>query len=398
MDIRSITLFTDPLTTDGAQMANFIGAARDAFPVPVQSMRVAAPPFPDWWPPRSLTEEATSLAAKWQAAGIDYISLGPVQLHHDADWLQLIPALLTATDAIFATAEIANTDGHIDIDRCHRVAGLIKRISKIKENGFGNLYFAALANCAPGSPFFPVAYHDGPTPRFAIAVESADLALQAVQESHDLETARARLVSAIETAAAQLTPIAAELAATHNVAFGGIDFSLAPFPTDDKSLGGTMEALGLSHIGAAGSLFAAAFVTEAIDRADFPPCGFSGLMLPVLEDSVLARRAARRQLTLQDLLSYAAVCGTGLDTVPLAGDVSQDALTAVLLDVAALAVRLDKPLTARLMPMPDLRPGDAVTFDFPYFANSRVMPIVGDALTGPLAQPAHLSLRSITDR
>ncbi|MCA9945946.1 MAG: DUF711 family protein, partial [Anaerolineales bacterium] len=149
------------------------------------------------------------------------------------------------------------------------------------------------------------------------------------------------------------------------------------------------------HLGSAGSLFAAGFVTEAIARANFPSCGFSGLMLPVLEDSMLARRAAEGVLTVQDLLSYSAVCGVGLDTIPLPGDVREGALTAVLLDVAMLASRLNKPLTARLMPLPGLAAGDPVTFDFPYFANSRVMGIAGTGVAGLLAQEAQVSINSI---
>jgi uncharacterized protein len=165
------------------------------------------------------------------------------------------------------------------------------------------------------------------------------------------------------------------LAQQYGLTYSGIDFSLAPFPSDDKSLAGALEGLGLPHLGAPGSLFAAAFVTEAIGRANFPRCGFSGLMLPVLEDSVLARRAAEGVVTINDLLRYAAVCGVGLDTIPLPGDVSEASLTGILLDVAALAARLNKPLTARLMPLPGLQAGDPVSFDFPYFADSRVMAV-----------------------
>ncbi|MDX1688504.1 MAG: DUF711 family protein, partial [Candidatus Promineifilaceae bacterium] len=143
---------------------------------------------------------------------------------------------------------------------------------------------------------------------------------------------------------------------------------------------------------------AAAFVAEAIDRADFDRCGFSGLMLPVLEDSVLATRAGEGQLTINDLLSYAAVCGVGLDTVPLPGDVSEDSLTAILLDVAALAVRAGKPLTARLMPLPGLEAGDPVHFDFPYFADCRVMSLAGSGVSGLLAMPARLDFDGIHGR
>ena len=82
---------------------------------------------------------------------------------------------------------------------------------------------------------------------------------------------------------------------------------------------------------------------------------------------------------------YSAVCGTGLDTVPLPGDASVEQLTAVLLDLAALALRLDKPLTARLMPIPGKVAGDLTGFDFAFFANSRVLGLEAQPLTGLLA-------------
>jgi uncharacterized protein (UPF0210 family) len=116
-------------------------------------------------------------------------------------------------------------------------------------------------------------------------------------------------------------------------------------------------------------------VADAIGRSDFQRCGFCGLMLPVLEDAVLAQRAAAGLVTVNDLLAYAAVCGAGLDTVPLPGDISQDTLSAILLDVAALAVRLDKPLAARLMPMPGLAAGDAVALDLPQVIQGHVMAV-----------------------
>ncbi|MBI3536023.1 MAG: DUF711 family protein, partial [Chloroflexi bacterium] len=84
--------------------------------------------------------------------------------------------------------------------------------------------------------------------------------------------------------------------------------------------------------------------------------------------------------TLNNLLLYSTVCGTGLDTVPLPGDTTSDAIAALLLDLATLAVKLDKPLTARLIPIPGLRAGDATKFDFEYFANARALELKASSI------------------
>jgi uncharacterized protein (UPF0210 family) len=100
-------------------------------------------------------------------------------------------------------------------------------------------------------------------------------------------------------------------------------------------------------------------------------------MLPLLEDVILAARSGEGLFSVNDLLLYSAVCGTGLDTVPLPGDVSEEELSGILLDVVALALRLDKPLTARLMPIPGAKAGELTEFDFPYFANGHVLDVKG---------------------
>jgi hypothetical protein len=99
-----------------------------------------------------------------------------------------------------------------------------------------------------------------------------------------------------------------------------------------------------------------------------------------------------------DLLLYAAVCGTGLDTVPLPGDTPSDALAAVLLDLAVLSQRLGKPLTARLMPIPGKAAGDLTQFDFAYFANSRILPLRAAPLCGFLAGSETFNLMQHKDR
>jgi hypothetical protein len=67
-------------------------------------------------------------------------------------------------------------------------------------------------------------------------------------------------------------------------------------------------------------------------------------------------------------------------------------LAAILLDLATLALRLDKPLTARLMPIPGKAAGDPTGFDFAFFANSRVLELAAQPLTGHLAGDENFSI------
>ncbi len=383
MKVRSITLFapTIPTTEETlAPLAAFGQMGRTALEgagYTVQTVRLATPP----WPTSYMDPAEAVTAARWldqqaPAAGIDYISLGPVVAtqHSNENAIAASSAILAATERVFCSVLYAEMGQGINIKAVRAVAKVIEANARLESNGFGNLRFAALANVGPGSPFFPAAYAvPQATPAVALALESADLAVQAYAGAATLEEAMQRLRMSLEEIARGLVTVIEPLAAAQGVAFLGLDFSLAPFPDAEHSGAGAIESLGAAPFGAMGTLAAAALTTQVLQSADYPRCGFSGLMLPVLEDSVLAARAGEGSYNLHSLLLYSAVCGTGLDTVPLPGDISADALAAILLDVAALAVRLDKPLTARLMPIPGKRAGEVTTFDFPFFANSAIL-------------------------
>ena len=78
----------------------------------------------------------------------------------------------------------------------------------------------------------------------------------------------------------------------------------------------------------------------------------------MLEDPVLAKRAGEGRYGIQELLLYSSVCGTGLEVVPVPGDTPVEVLTRIVLDVAALSMKLHKPLSARLFPIPGKTAGE----------------------------------------
>jgi uncharacterized protein (UPF0210 family) len=93
-------------------------------------------------------------------------------------------------------------------------------------------------------------------------------------------------------------------------------------------------------------------------------------MVPVMEDSLLAQRWSEGTYDVDALLAYSAVCGTGLDTIPMAGDVTQQQIERILGDVATLAFKWKKPLSARLLPVKGKQVGDRTEFDDPFLVNA----------------------------
>lgn len=402
MKIRSITYFCNPqnpldekVLQDAGAFLSKAKSVYEAAGYEVQTMRLATVPFPQLLGEEnisSLPEFTGRIADMTQQLGIAYLSLGPA-LPEIPQSYDVIPEAIFVSKNVFFGGVMADTTRGIDLAAIRACAEVIVKCSALEQNGFANLQFAALANVRPGAPFFPAAYHDSYEPMFAIATESADLAVQAFENAVSLEEGRETLIAEITKHGQAITKIANSLVSSSQK-FGGIDFSLAPFPDDEHSLGNAVEKIGVSKIGLHGSLAAAAILTEAVDRADFPHTGFSGFMQPVLEDSVLAKRAAEGTLTIKDALLYSAVCGTGLDCVPLPGNTTAEQITPLLLDLCALALRLDKPLTARLMPIPGKQAGDTTNFDFGFFANSKVMKLESEKLSNSLSSSGSFKLAS----
>ena len=399
MKIRSITVFCQPGFPVNRlllqQVGIFTNHARKLFQdngFEVQSLRLATPPFEQFIAPVDLAMAAQSYAIEAHADGFEYISLGPVSASSKA-W-EVIPQALAQSDRIFLSGSLTTSEGALSLQAARACAETIVRLSTLEQNGFANLRFCALANVPANTPFFPAAYAQPGRPSFALALEAADLALQAFTLARTFQEASINLVTEIEKRAQQLEEMGNRLSQMYNYKFRGLDFTLAPFPEDAISIGRALESLGLQAFGKPGSLLASAFLTSTLDQAQFKRTGFNGLMLPVLEDSGLANSATDGNLSLRDLLLFSSVCGAGLDVIPLPGETTAEELTPILLDLAALSLRLNKALTARLMPIPGKKAGEMTAFDFAFFANSRILPVNSAPLQGKLIGNEEIEIKA----
>ena len=129
------------------------------------------------------------------------------------------------------------------------------------------------------------------------------------------------------------------------------------------------------RFGTSGTLTAAATITAALRDISVKKVGYSGLMMPVLEDTRLSQLWSEGALSMDQLLAYSSVCGTGLDTIPLPGDVTAEQLARIIGDMASLSVKWSKPLSARLLPVAGAKPGDRTTFDDPNLVNTVIQPL-----------------------
>jgi uncharacterized protein (UPF0210 family) len=263
------------------------------------------------------------------------------------------------------------TQGRASTSSAAAAAEIVAALARVAPQGVANFRFAAAANIPPGTPFFPVAHHEG-SDSLAIGLESPRLLRQAIV-NRSVEQATQLIRETLDKAFAPVAALAGECARTERRRFLGIDSS--PAPGMDSSIGEMIETLTGTPFGGASTLEACAAITAALKQLSVPTCGYSGLMLPVLEDPVLARRAAEHRFGVNELLLFSAVCGTGLDVVPLPGDTPARILARIIRDVATMAVRLNKPLSARLFPVPGKAVGEEVAFDDPLLTKSVTLPV-----------------------
>jgi uncharacterized protein (UPF0210 family) len=354
----------------------------------VQTTRIATNSFEDYFDlsvDAPASPQVKALATVLKDLDINFFNLGPARSLHAIDRL---PDLLMLLPTASASCDLLPSRALGDL--CHlrarRAAAACRRIASESPGGSGNFRFCASANVDPGIPFYPAAYHasatgaSAPPPAFAIAFENGELVYDELAAGEgrgggELPAAMERLENRLSNVYIEVEDIARRVSEETGLEYLGIDTSLNPSLADGTvgSLVHAAEALvGNGFVwGGAGTLRVSEALTRAVKKCRVKQVGYCGLMLPVLEDRGLAARCAQGMSSVQSLLACSAVCGVGLDTVPLSGLVSEEALANTYLDVAALAHRLHKPLSCRLFPVPGAKAGEAVAFpDNPYLCDS----------------------------
>ena len=335
----------------------------------VQTTRVSS----QAWDSIASIDQALELDHRVVKLGGEFFSLGTIFPHlpQTPVHLGLVADIISQTHTLFTSATLTTPDHQIGWEAAEKTATAIQEIAQKTAGGLGNLRFAATMNCPANTPFFPAAYWRDEGYNVGIGWQAADLVHEAFVDAPNLEISLERLQELMEREGRQIVALAEEMAKEVGIRFVGLDVSPAPMGTE--SIADAIEAQLPGRFGERGTLTVVGAITRVLDSLNLPRCGYSGLMLPVLEDEVLGNRSSEGCFNLDSLLLYSAVCGTGLDTIPIAGDASTSQICGILTDVASLSIRWGKSLSARLFPVPGLSAGELTHFDSPYLTNTTVM-------------------------
>jgi len=380
--IRAITAFVNldrsqyqPQIADAVKMLKYARTVFESRGFEVQTIRISTQPFSQYT--KGLTnEQALAFFRNYDAVAAQEkfdASIGPAMLNDDDSEAQadLLAEILKNTKILNGSLVVAGEDGV----RWRAVGAAARVMKKLEdtEHSQGNFRFSAIALVPQLTPFYPGSYHTGFGHQFAIALQSANVVAAAFKNAPDLHAAKQKLTDALAAAAFDVEAQAQRIDRDTGWSYVGID--LSPAPLKDVSIGAALEHLSSQPFGSSGTLTAAATVTAAIKDITVKRTGYSGLMLPILEDARLSQRWSEGNVSIDALLSYSAVCGTGLDTVPLPGDISEERLDLIIGDMASLAFKWHKPLSARLLPVAGKGPGDVTEFDDPYLVNATIQPL-----------------------
>ena len=354
----------------------------------LQSIRVITNPFGEYLDLTNLqTAKAdlqylTELLNKFNESGIRLrFAIGAAR---NKEEIALLPELIAAYGDLCNACVNVPLDEHgvLDNELIEQSVYAVQQIANITPRGEGNFNFTVNFNCKPFIPYFPAGYHLSHLPNsFVIGLETPDLLVEVLKSvpksphSQFYADCYRAMLQALQYHVDQVLEMLSAVKLSGKFEFAGIDSSAAP-SKNCSSITKIYELMGLPYFGAAGSVEVSALLTKVFKSIQrVPLVGFSGLMLAVTEDLGLAEGTQKQYFDIRALLTYSAVCGIGLDTVPVAGNVKAESIAAIMRDTGTMAFRLNKPLTVRLFPIPNKVAGEISEFESDDLCNCRLLHI-----------------------
>ncbi|OBX03910.1 hypothetical protein QV06_08495 [Gallibacterium genomosp. 3] len=394
--VRTVTAFLS-LTKDKSQWLSTLQLAKLEFDrlIPsimnqgyqIQSIRIVTNPFAEFLDLTDINTAKADLAYlkkllnQLNDSGLRIrFAIGEAR---SSEELTLLPELIADFgDLCNACVNIKqDKNGFLDNELILSAANTVKKIAEITPRGEGNFNFTVNFNCQPLIPYFPAGYHQSHQPNsIVIGLETPDLladVLSSMNKEKHQDFYQSAYIAMSQALQYHIDKIQQSVknCLSNQFQFAGVDTSAAP-SKNCTSMATIYELLGVPYFGAAGTIEASALLTKVFKSIQgVSVVGFSGLMLAVTEDLGLAQGTQQSQFDIRALLTYSAVCGIGLDTVPIAGHTTTEQIAALMRDTGTMAFRLNKPLTVRLFPIPDGWAGELTQFESDDLCNCAILAV-----------------------
>ena len=302
----------------------------------------------------------------------------------DERLLASIPEVMSETQLLCSSVNVASTRAGINMNAVREMGRIIKETARMTadSDGLGCAKLVVFANAVEDNPFMAGAFCGAGEPECAINVGVSGpgvvkVALESVKgQPFDVVAETIKRTAFKITRVGQL--VAREASRRLDIPFGIVDLSLAPTPARGDSVAHILTEMGLEYAGAPGTTAALALLNDAVKKGGIMASnhvgGLSGAFIPVSEDIGMIEAVSAGALTLEKLESMTCVCSVGLDMIAIPGDTSEETISGIIADEAAIGMINNKTTAVRVIPAVGKKAGDTVEFGG-LLGHAPVMPV-----------------------
>lgn len=310
--------------------------------------------------------------------GIDFIGgySAMVQKGFSAGDLELInsiPEALAQTNKLCSSINVGSTKTGINLDAVKLMGHIVKEAAiKTKDkNSIGAGKLVVFCNAVDDNPFMAGAFHGiGEADTVINVGVSGPGVVRNAIKSASKSASIAEIADIIKKTAFKITRmgqlIGTKASELLNVEFGIVDLSLAPTPAVGDSVAEVLEEMGLESCGAYGTTACLAILNDAVKKGGVMACnrvgGLSGAFIPVSEDQGMIRAVTNKTLNLEKLEAMTCVCSVGLDMIAIPGETSEEVISGIIADEAAIGMVNNKTTAVRIIPAIGRKAGDVLEF------------------------------------
>ncbi len=291
----------------------------------------------------------------------------------DLELINSIPQALASTERLCSSVNVGSTKAGINLDAVKIMGHVIKESANLTKdnNSIGAGKLVVFCNAVEDNPFMAGAFHGVGEADVVINVGvSGPGVVRAALAKLEKNAPISLVADTIKKTAFKITRmgqlIGTEASKRLGVPFGIVDLSLAPTPAIGDSVAHILEEIGLESCGAYGTTACLAMLNDAVKKggvmASSRVGGLSGAFIPVSEDAGMIAATKRGSLTLEKLEAMTAVCSVGLDMVVIPGDTSEEVISGIIADEAAIGMINSKTTAVRIIPAVGKNEGDELNF------------------------------------